>query len=317
MCVFKQYVNAFFKMIFGGYLLTSCFHFFCASFHMFKGRGDSFAFLEVFFDDKSGLASSTHSSNSQRGVKREREDDDAIGLSLDGDDGTSPGQFNNNNGKPPAAADQEASPADVESGVPKPAPLPEDGTDNNVDDSENGGGGGTLKRAYDDALAARGLIAVRRSCEKLTDLDLPNKMQRTLSQEYIRQHNQGQPMGDFFSSNNSAYAPNNANRQQQQQLMQPVSGSTDGSMPGGTSVEVPSSTKCTLCTQVNVDTQLRPCGHMFHGRCLKPSLTGMSPPKCPICNVPMQSAILAVPSVATDVDGLSSHLQVKVINKQD
>ena len=210
-------------MIFGGYLLTSCFHFFCASFHMFKGRGDSFAFLEVFFDDKSGLASSTHSSNSQRGVKREREDDDAIGLSLDGDDGTSPGQFNNNNGKPPAAADQEASPADVESGVPKPAPLPEDGTDNNVDDSENGGGGGgTLKRAYDDALAARGLIAVRRSCEKLTDLDLPNKMQRTLSQEYIRQHNQGQPMGDFFSSNNSAYAPNNANRHQQQQLMEPV-----------------------------------------------------------------------------------------------
>lgn len=281
-----------------------------------QGRGDSFAFLEVFFDDKSGLTSSTNSSG-QRGVKRERDDDDAIGLSLDGDDGTSPGQFNSS--KPPSS---EQAPA---SGAPTPAPLPEDGKDS-VDDAE--GGGGTLKRAYDDALAARGLIAVRRSCEKLTDLALPAKMQRTLSQEYIRQHNQGQPMGDFFSTNNSAYAPNssrniNSNGGSSQQLypsQQPVvadaSASSAPSDPGiaNTSVEVPSSTKCSLCTSVNVDTQLRPCGHMFHGRCLKPSLQNASgPPKCPICNTSMQSAILAVPSAATDGGAAAAGPQPQVM----
>jgi hypothetical protein len=250
------------------------------------GRGDSFAFLEVFFDDKSGLTSS-NSSNGQRGVKREREEDDgAIGLSLDGDDGASPGQ---QQAPPPQ-------PSAVESGAPTPAPLPEDGKDT----QEGGDGeGGTLKRAYDDALAARGLIAVRRSCEKLTDLALPAKMQRTLSQEYIKQHNQGQPMGDFFSTTNSAYAPNSnigANVQQQQYPPQ--------QQPPGESVAVPMSAKCALCGTVNVDTQLRPCGHMYHGRCLKPSLqnTGM-PPQCPICSTSMQSAILAVPSGPGAADG--------------
>ncbi len=265
---------------------------------LLQGRGDSFAFLEVFFDDKSGLASSTHSSG-QRGIKREREDDDAIGLSLDGDDGASPGQFNNS--KPPATTTTEQ--AVASSGAPTPAPLPEDGKD-----SEGGEGGENLKRAYDDALAARGLIAVRRSCEKLTDLALPAKMQRTLSQEYIRQHNQGQPMGDFFSTNNSQYAPNsrNNNTGAPSLYQQPGVGGTDASTMSdqnitNASVEVPSSTKCALCTSVNVDTQLRPCGHMFHGRCLKPSLQNVAgPPLCPICNTSMQSAILAVPSAATD-----------------
>eukprot|EP00571_Detonula_confervacea_P005418 CAMPEP_0172314614 /NCGR_PEP_ID=MMETSP1058-20130122/22930_1 /TAXON_ID=83371 /ORGANISM="Detonula confervacea, Strain CCMP 353" /LENGTH=760 /DNA_ID=CAMNT_0013028521 /DNA_START=301 /DNA_END=2583 /DNA_ORIENTATION=- len=266
------------------------------------GRGDSFAFLEVFFDDKSGLSTS----NGQRGVKREREEvDEAIGLSLDGDDGASPGQF-----KSPSDAEQ---PSLVESGAPTPAPLPEDGNDSNVDGNESDGGGGKLKRAYDDALAARGLISVRRSCEKLTDLALPAKMQRTLSQEYIRQHNQGQSMGDFFSSNNSAYSlnkrinvlGNNGSSQllyPTQQIVSDVTGAlmSDPNMANA-SVEVPSSTKCALCTSVNVDTQLRPCGHMFHGRCLKPSLqNALGPPKCPLCNTSMQSAILAVPSKTSD-----------------
>lgn len=263
--------------------------------------------MEVFFDDKSGA---------QRGVKRERDYDDAIGLSLDGDDNASPGQqqFNKR-----AATDQVPSSAVAESGAPTPAPLPEDGKDN-VDGggNESSSDGGKLKRAYDDALAARGLIAVRRSCEKLTDLALPAKMQRTLSQEYIRQHNQGQPMGDFFSTNNSAYAPNNQNRNnglssqlmyhQQQPTMATPSAATsisvttpvsENNIVNAASVEVPSSTKCSICSEVNVDTQLRPCGHMFHGRCLKPSLQNATgPPKCPICSTPMQSAILAVPSGA-------------------
>jgi hypothetical protein len=260
----------------------------------FQGRFDSFAFLEVFFDDKSGLASSALG-NGQRGIKRERDDDDAIGLSLDGDDGTSPGQFNNN--KAPAA----------ESAQPQ-MPISGDGMRSADGDEIDGG---TLKRAYDDALAARGLISVRRSSEKLTDLALPAKMQRTLSQEYIRQHNQGVPMADFFSTNNSAYAPNRITAFSQMQFQgqqQPTDASvTLGGVPipdqsmTNTSVEVPSSTKCTLCSSVNVDTQLRPCGHMFHGRCLKPSLqNAIGPPKCPICSTPMQSAILAVPTAATD-----------------
>lgn len=276
-----------------------------------QGRGDSFAFLEVFFDDKSGLSSSNHS-NGQRGVKRERDYDDAIGLSLDADDGASPGQqfsSNNNNKHSPSNAEQAPSHAisAMEAGAPSPAPLPEDGLDHvDVgDDNESSSEGGKLKRAYDDALAARGLIAVRRSCENLTDLSLPSKMQRTLSLEYIRQHTQGQPMGDFFSTNNSAYAPNNHqnNNGSSQQLysMQQTASEATLSDPNiaNASVEVPSSTKCALCTSTNVDTQLRPCGHMFHGRCLKPSLQNAAgPPKCPLCHTPMQSAILAVPSAA-------------------
>ena len=204
-------------------------------------------------------------------------------------------------------AEQAPPTATADSVPPTPAPLPDDENDNV---GGNDTGGGKLKRAYDDALAARGLIAVRRSCEKLTDLALPAKMQRTLSQEYIRQHNQGQHMGDFFSTNNSAYAPNNnRNNGSSQQLFQTqqilsadVSGApmSDPSMVNASSVEVPSSTKCALCSNTNVDTQLRPCGHMFHGRCLKPSLQNATgPPKCPLCSMPMQSAILAVPTAAS------------------
>ena len=54
----------------------------------------------------------------------------------------------------------------MEVGAPSPAPLPKDGLDHvDVgDDNESSSEGGKLKRAYDDALAARGLIAVHRSC---------------------------------------------------------------------------------------------------------------------------------------------------------
>jgi hypothetical protein len=69
-------------------------------------------------------------------------------------------------------------------------------------------------------------------------------------------------------------------------------------------VEVPSNTNCMLCVTVNVDTQLRPCGHMFHGRCLKPMLANtMGPPTCPICCTPTHSAILAVPTATTESMG--------------
>eukprot|EP00573_Skeletonema_grethae_P006541 CAMPEP_0201699700 /NCGR_PEP_ID=MMETSP0578-20130828/25119_1 /ASSEMBLY_ACC=CAM_ASM_000663 /TAXON_ID=267565 /ORGANISM="Skeletonema grethea, Strain CCMP 1804" /LENGTH=612 /DNA_ID=CAMNT_0048186533 /DNA_START=214 /DNA_END=2052 /DNA_ORIENTATION=- len=250
------------------------------------GRGDSYAFLEVFFDDKSGLT------NGQRGIKREREEDDAIGLSLDDNEASSP------MARPQPSSDT----AMPKAGVPTPAPLPLDG-----EEEKDEGDGRQLKRAYDDALAARGLIAVRKSCENLNNLDLPAKMQKTLSMEYMHKHAQGQNLGNFFSTENSSFAPNaspqrlgrsgsqNFPSQQQQSLGGGVVGD-----PINASVEVPSSTTCALCTTVNVDTQLRPCGHMFHGRCLKPSLqTSSGPPQCPICSTPMQSAILAVPSASS------------------
>jgi len=250
------------------------------------GRGDSYAFLEVFFDDKSGLT------NGQRGIKREREEDDAIGLSLDDNEASSP------MARPPPSSDT----AMPKAGVPTPAPLPLDGEEEKTDE----GDGRQLKRAYDDALAARGLIAVRKSCENLNNLDLPAKMQKTLSMEYMHKHAQGHNLGNFFSTENSSFAPNASPHRlgrsgsqnfpaQQQSLVAGVAGD-----PINASVEVPSSTACALCTTVNVDTQLRPCGHMFHGRCLKPSLqTASGPPQCPICSTPMQSAILAVPSASS------------------
>lgn len=253
------------------------------------GRGDSYAFLEVFFDDKSGLA------NGQRGVKRDREEDDAIGLSLDDNEAASP------MARPPPSSDSSMPKA----GVPTPAPLPLDGEEEKTDE----GDGRQLKRAYDDALAARGLIAVRKSCENLNNLDLPAKMQKTLSMEYMHKHAQGHNLGNFFSTENSSFAPNASPHRlgrsgsqnfptQQQSLAAGVVGD-----PINASVEVPSSTACALCTTVNVDTQLRPCGHMFHGRCLKPSLqTASGPPQCPICSTAMQSAILAVPSAASSGD---------------
>ena len=233
--------------------------------------------MEVFFDDKSGL------SNGQRGLKREREEDDAIGLSLDDNEASSPMAR-------PTPSTETSMP---KAGVPTPAPLPLDGEDENADE----GDGRQLKRAYDDALAARGLIAVRKSCENLNNLDLPAKMQKTLSMEYMHKHAQGENLGNFFSTENSSFAPNASpqrNFPSQQQALDPMNAS----------VEVPSSTTCALCSNVNVDTQLRPCGHMFHGRCLKPSLqTSGGPPQCPICSTPMQSAILAVPSAPHNGEG--------------
>lgn len=211
-----------------------------------QGKADSFAFLEVFFNNKEGSGNQ----QVQRGVKRERDEDDgAIGLSLDGDDAAGPSSG--------IAVKQEDEDPNSSSSAVKPAPLT---GDENAEEEDGGG----LKRAYDDALAARGLIAVRQSSEKLTDLALPAKMQRTLSQEYIRQHNQGAPMGDFFNAQaSSAFSPNRTNRVngvgtfgQATAQQQAAMGASDQS------VQVPSTTKCSLCYQTNVDTQLRPCGHM-------------------------------------------------------
>lgn len=202
-------------------------------------------------------------------------------------------------------------PIDVLSSITRPAPLPMGGIDENEE----------LKRNYDDALAARGLLSVSRSSEKLTDL--PMTMQRTLSQEFLRQHlggaslqslcsfaswGQSQPVSWDTAQRHSGEGGNllnddngyqESNYYQESFSSTPVPSATPLSDPSvaNSSIEVPATTRCAICHQVNVDTQLRPCGHMFHGRCLKPSLqNAVGPPICPIDHIPMQSAVLAVPA---------------------
>ncbi len=254
--------------------------------------------MEVFFDSAAG--SNISSSQVHRGIKREREEDDNVGLSLDGDD-QSPTTLSNSVSRTISTHIKTENSASIS------ASLPSDDHDQDKDG---------LKRAYDDALAARGLISVSRSSEKLTDLALPAKMQRTISQEYLKSMNAGATPTTFTSfSFNPSPAPaalthrneNNATSnqhkithpaQQQFQVQQNSQNlSNTASEMVGSSVEVPATTKCALCDCINVDTQLRPCGCMFHGRCLKPSLqNAMAPPKCPIDNIIMQSAVLAVPT---------------------
>lgn len=263
------------------------------------GKNDSYAFLEVFFGDRS---SSNFGSGSKdnRGVKRERDEDNDVGLSLEDEGPAGLSMKQETSGGSDSGGNSDLNPRFMTSGS-----------------KESSDSTGTLKRAYDDALAARGLISVSRSCENLTDLALPAKMQRTLSQEFLRQQSSQQQFGQYQYS--SALAPSDQSSPNQQnqnasqqypgqhpvQQMQQQFQSGDQKAVGfmsdpsvtNASVEVPSATKCAICNQTNVDTQLRPCGHMFHERCLKPSLQApMGPPKCPVDHIPMQSALLAVPT---------------------
>ena len=260
------------------------------------GKNDSYAFLEVFFDRSSNALSSmgggAGASKEQRGVKRERDEDNDVGLSLEDE---SPSANNmrqdslgSNSGHHPQTSDAASNPF----------------SGSNKDNSESTD---TLKRAYDDAMAARGLMSVSRSSEKLTDLALPAKMQRTLSQDLLRQQQQ---TAQSYLQYQYTPAPaqtstdqSSGGSQSHQYPAQPTAQSDQGKYCSGTdsgtgaSVEVPSATKCAICHQTNVDTQLRPCGHMFHEKCLKPSLqASMGAPKCPVDHTPMQSALLAIPT---------------------
>jgi len=142
-----------------------------------------------------------------------------------------------------------------------------------------------LRQAFEEARAARGLISVSRSCEKLSEL--PAKMQRSLSQEYIKSGSMSFTSSSFIQPKSMSPDLNEEN------FVAPLSDPSSTSA----SVEVPSTTKCALCNGINVDTQLRPCGHMFHGRCLKPSLQkALGPPRCPCDGISMQSAVLAIPT---------------------
>lgn len=302
------------------------------------GRADSYAFLEVFFDDRGsgtggssgnnvdspaaqgpGLVSQQQAQHQQRGIKRDREEEnDDIGLSLDGPDDSPAAASSTTATNGSATGGTDGNDASGTTAAPSPH---SDGDQGKLEANDHKG---NLKRAYDDALAARGLISVRRSCEKLTDLALPAKMQRTLSQEFLRQ--QMTPTAPTMSGSYAGYTgesdapltsaegggvlknelrttgeseqsagqpPSQEGRQKKQEGENTAL--SDPSV-NGSSVEVPATTKCSLCGGLNVDTQLRPCGHMFHGRCLKPSLqNAVGAPVCPIDNVPMGSAVLAVP----------------------
>lgn len=265
------------------------------------GKNDSYAFLEVFFGDRSSTNFSSMGSlgninagayKDQRGVKRERDEDNDVGLSLEDE---SPAA---NVIKQEAAGSSGAVGASSSFGSSNPYAM-----DKTTSDSSD-----TLKRAYDDAMAARGLMSVSRSSEKLTDLVLPAKMQRSLSQEFMRQQqekNQQQtlPPQQYVPYQ---YTPSPAkaipDNESYQYPAQPTSQSDQrislGSSGMSNTVAVPSATKCSSCHLTNIDTQLRPCGHMFHERCLKASLqTSMgAKPKCPICQVPIESALLAIPT---------------------
>jgi hypothetical protein len=271
---------------------------------MQMGMNDSYAFLEVFFGDRSSsnISSALGGSKDHRGTKRERDEDNDVGLSLEDESPSMSNikhEFSGGSGAPSASSELAPTPFMMSSGN-------KDGNDTT----------GTLKRAYDDALAARGLMSVSRSSEKLTDLALPEKMQRTLSQEYLRPqqapqaqtHQYGQYQYMPQASSPAPAEQSNLNQSQQYPGQHPGQQQyqagdhkriTFMSDPSDTnaSIEVPSATKCALCHQTNVDTQLRPCGHMFHERCLKPSLQApMGAPKCPVDHIPMQSALLAVPT---------------------
>ena len=279
------------------------------------GKNDSYAFLEVFFGDRS-MGSSMNNLSARGGGggssgalaggkgKRDREEDDDVGLSLD-DEGPS--------STTPSMKQEMGAPAPM-SAAPQPAPL----TTASGAPAKDGNDTGTLKRAYDDALAARGLMSVSRSSEKLTDLALPAKMQRSLSQEYIRQSTNPNPQqfGQFSYTPAPAPAggqasPNENDKeggrqyagqhpgepQQELDFRQSYNSADNETSNNNASVEVPAATKCAICHETNVDTQLRPCGHMFHERCLKPSLQSPSgAPKCPVDHIAMQSALLAVPT---------------------
>lgn len=268
------------------------------------GKNDSYAFLEVFFGDRSSNALSSMGGGAgtyrdQRGVKRERDEDNDVGLSLEDESPSGTGGGNGMRDSVGSNANNGGSVSDFSS-----YPFT---SDRNKSDSSD-----TLKRAYDDAMAARGLISVSRSSEKLTDLVLPAKMQRTLSQDILRQQQQNLSQTSlqyvqFQYSPSPAQSPTDheiSGGQSHQYPAQPTAQSDQGDYAvnpndgaTSTSVEVPSATKCAICNQTNVDTQLRPCGHMFHEKCLKPILqASMGAPKCPIDHTPIQSALLAIPT---------------------
>jgi Zinc finger, C3HC4 type (RING finger) len=280
------------------------------------GKNDSYAFLEVFFGDRSSTNLSGMGGKDGRGLLKNGggsggsgnggmggDEDNEIGLSLEDES--------------PSHHVPTSSRKDAPMGGPS-APGQGPGMSSSAS-QDSMLGSGTLKRAFDDAMAARGLMSVSRSSERLTDLVLPAKIQRTLSQELMNKGT-GPPQSSSFLSYAYSYASTpppsdsaTSGSQQQQYAGQqavepPVDYSATSSSETDGHVKVSPATACAICHQTNVDTQLRPCGHMFHERCLKPSLqTPTGQPRCPIDDVQMHCAVLAIPT--EEIAASSSKIQ--------
>lgn len=255
------------------------------------GKNDSYAFLELFFGDRSsnnlsGMGGSL-SNKGMLGTKQHGEEDNEIGLSLEDE---SPSHTTRKEFHAQSSLNQNTA---FGSSISSNLGQTQEDT-------------GYLKRAYDDALAARGLMSVSRSCENLSDLELPAKIQRTLSQEFLNKEQEQQVRQHVQQQKDQIYLQQQQNKFQSQQYpgqqaTEPQGTDNERVVLGNNAmhddlVQVSSSALCALCSQINIDTQLRPCGHMFHERCIKPSLsvTGEQP-KCPIDDIPIHSAVLAVP----------------------
>jgi hypothetical protein len=316
------------------------------------GKNDSYAFLEVFFCDRNsstnlmgmGGAGAYATGVNQKGAKESsnnnnnNNEDNEIGLSLEDESPVHPikKEYNGAMSSSFASSNSMSGQQQQNQSNADSAMRNQSNTTSIMDT------GGTLKRAYDDAMAARGLISVSRSSEKLTDLVLPEKIQRTLSQEFISksqqqqhaQHQQSQtstnshqqlygttysaynttsdysqypgqqptePAGNTGSNNSAGYSGDNSSNSQT-----PISGQQQQNH-----VQVAASTTCGICNQPNVDTQIRPCGHMFHEECLKPSLKNPLglPPKCPIDDSIIRSAVLAVPDTSNPTSSTTATLE--------
>lgn len=279
------------------------------------GKNDSYAFLEVFFCDRSsnnlsGMSTINGTTFSKGGMKSESSEDNEIGLSLEDESPIHPMNGNSKAGTSlPIGGSGNTTEMDQQQLKNRQGVFfTVEGMDITSDS------GGTLKRAYDDVMAAHGLISVRRSSEKLTDLELPEKIQRTLSQEFIIQNQQQQQLNNQTYTSISASYNTRAVGSSQYPGQQPIepAGSTGNTSyesastenkDGSDHIQVSANTLCLICNQPNVDTQLRPCGHMFHDLCLKPSLQNPTlvgiPPKCPVDATPIRSYLLAIPDVSS------------------
>jgi hypothetical protein len=222
------------------------------------GKNDSYAFLEVFFGDRSstnlsgmGGGTSTSGTNPKSMLhKPSGDEDNEIGLSLDDESPAHPIKNELLQSASPQVAVTNSASSIGSLGQGQGMGMPD--SSSVVDDN-------SLKRAYDDALAARGLISVSKSCEKLTEL--PAKIQRTLSQTLLDKEQRKQfqeQSGGSYTPYSGSWSKPSTDQYPGEQPVEPQMSSN------GNGVRVASNTACALCNQISADTQLGPCGHMFH-----------------------------------------------------
>ena len=247
------------------------------------GNADSYAFLELFFDDKASsfnagsggtpiaLGKSASGAGLQRagraGSLQQQQSDYDVGLSLDAED----------DGHRDSTAPRRKNSREYSSAHTSNQQSPEDSSSSTT----------TATVAAEEEIAARGLVSVSRSSENLTDLDLPKPMQRSLSQEAFFNRSSMLAASHPYGGGPAASGANGSDQQQQPVRLAPASDS----------VLVPASSICAICGSRGVDTQLRPCGCVFHTTCLKQTFARSSTGTgrfCPVDNSRMQSVVVAI-----------------------